>query len=177
MINWDKPIELTDGTPATVVSVYSDGDVLINIASKPYHSGCTEYVFRSNGRHAYGRDFVIRNKEIKMIDKKKPVQCGNQDAKIVHTFDNGNMVVVVDGSTQVHNFTPDGTPVDGRGLILTNKVERIERWLAFNTTTHTSGIYPILETAIRYKGSNPNVGITKIILENGVIVQTEIINV
>lgn len=56
------------------------------------------------------------------IDTKKPVQFTGLEAKIVHVFENGNLVVVVEGRSKVFQFTPEGIDIDWpNGAKLQNK--------------------------------------------------------
>lgn len=133
MIDWSKPIECMDGTPAALVLIYpnassTDAYAIVDIPSKPYAKNTsTEYVFNQDGMHTYGKGFQLRNKEMKMIDVNKPVLVGTSEAKIVHTFADGRMAVVMANNPNVLTFDKDGF-LRGVGE-LANKVDRIEKFI------------------------------------------------
>lgn len=133
MIDWTKPIELVDGTPAYYNgnSQAREGYHLVDIPSKPYTDlKHIVRVYTNEGVHDFGELPNIRNKELKMIDKSKPVQVNGKDAKIIHTFDNGNLAVVVEGMPTVYTFNKFGVVISGgrTGTALINTVEREEEF-------------------------------------------------
>lgn len=181
MIDWNKPIELEDGTPVTLKSRNSG---FANVYVPLKHRNVFNLDFRSydinTGKHSDYGVIGVRNKEMKMIDKNKPVTAGGVDAKIIHTFDcTGNLVVVIDGSTQVHNFRPDGYPVAEGGLILTNKVERREMF--YNIYVHTGrtfghNTFEAARRSLSSASSHQEVFTVKRIHEDGALVSTEIVS-
>lgn len=184
MIDITKPLELEDGTPAYFVKISSFDTLHVEIPNKPHLSRDKIYIFSRRGEPIYTPKLgQLRNKVMpaRKFDTTKPVVYGDKDAKIIHTFDNGNIAVVVDGDTKVHTFDSQGHPEREGGLMLTNKVQRTERYVnvypnAYGYNDGNCVIHSTL-TYAQQKGTmlgNGNFRV-KQVLEDDKVVSTEII--
>lgn len=157
-INWNEPIELEDGSPATFFN------------------------FIGNGRHIYNDIPNVRNKIMPALDSTKLLQVNGKEAKIIHTFNNGNLAVVADGSEVVYTFRPDGTPLLEGGYRLLNRIEETFRFVIVCPEAYGSAcryIHKTIEASdTTWKiGNKYDNGAFRVkqTLHDGVVVKTELI--
>ena len=116
-----------------------------------------------------------------MLDLNKPLTVNGKDAKVIHTFDNGNLAVIVDGETDVMTFRNDGEPT-GRtnyAKVLKNKVVETTRYINVypGDTYTTRGTTYNYETQQSVSKTYANDGFcVKQTLIDGKVVKNEIVS-
>ena len=123
-----------------------------------------------------------------MVDFTKALTVGNKDAKIIHTFDNGNIAVVVDGRQSIYTYDNRGRYLSGDqyglgAVTLKNKVEVTTRYVNVYPEGTAMGskiyMYNTAEGAKSGLGGSRERGTgftVKQTLHDGKVVSTEIVD-
>lgn len=85
--------------------------------------------------------------EIKMLDLNKPLTVDGKDAKVIHTFPNGKLAVLVEGYGEIQHFDSDGVAGWGNPALV-NKVVKTFRFLNVNPESGRNVYHPTLEGAV-----------------------------
>jgi len=123
-------------------------------------------------------------KDNDMVDFTKALTVGNKDAKIIHTFDNGNIAVVVDGRQSIYTYDNRGRYLSGDqyglgAVTLKNKVEVTTRYLNVYPDNYSVYKYGSVSQANAGLGQSRERGygfMVKQTLHDGKVVSTEIVN-
>jgi len=171
-------------------------DGYINVSKLKYNGpnsqGAGSTFYRENGRVCTISQLkgTLSNspKDNDMVDFTKALTVGNKDAKIIHTFDNGNIAVVVDGRQSIYTYDNRGRYLSGDqyglgAVTLKNKVEVTTRYVNVYPEGTAMGskiyMYNTAEGAKSGLGGSRERGTgftVKQTLHDGKVVSTEIVD-
>ena len=167
-------------------------DGYINVSKLKYNGpnsqGAGSTFYRENGRVCTISQLkgTLSNspKDNDMVDFTKALTVGNKDAKIIHTFDNGNIAVVVDGRQSIYTYDNRGRYLSGDqyglgAVTLKNKVEVTTRYLNVYPDNYSVYKYGSVSQANAGLGQSRERGygfMVKQTLHDGKVVSTEIVD-
>lgn len=135
MIDITKPMRLVDGRKVYDVKNFDYERYVLSIEGEKGRKLYTKF-----GVHYYGDYPNLENYGVIMPDFNKPLVVNDKDAKIIHTFDNGNMAVIIEGEDRVYTFEPSGQCITYSygNYQLENKAVETVRFLNIDTSNATS---------------------------------------